>query len=211
MQNKKDYLMPYDLRVGDTVRIEYCGAELSKIGAIGSTGVISRIDATKKEMFEVTLGTKVMWFLRSELCLIYSNKSTEWNPKAGDIIWSKDFNSKLIATSEIENGKFIWCQFLEEGILDRSFPVPILGLEPYNMQDKAEIDFSKSGLILTNGYTIWITEGEETNDSFFARNIPGSGDANIHKIIKFPSKAEWRDITAEATPILAELKKLMLS
>lgn len=146
------------------------------------------------------------WF---ELCdnvtaeITKEYKPRDWQPKSGEKVWNAvikqinvifEFEGEWYLHGKRPNSSEQMTQKIEEHHWK--------SLEPYTGQDKPQIDFGKSGLILTDGELIVVTTGDEEKKCFKAKVLGGYEDT-------FIGLDNWRDITAEAEPILQQLKSLM--
>jgi hypothetical protein len=202
-ENEKLNPLTCELQVGDVVEvISSEGKHIAEIFKI--TGVIYACFCLKANSGCVT------WAHRHELRLISRNgqpveqvEAEQWQPKSGEKVWNTVIK-QVNVIFEFEGDWYVHGkrpnsgENLTQKIEERHFK----SLEPYTGQDKPKIDFGKAGVILTDGEIVVVTTGEMKGNTFRAKILGGFDDA-------FIALDTWRDITAEATPILEQIKKLM--
>lgn len=204
MQNEKLNPLTCELQVGDVVEVI---SDIYGMYKTGDRGIITYIN--KNGLYDVSDANPDIFqrFERSEIKLVERNGKPieeQWQPKSGEKVWNTVIK-QINVIFEFEGEWYLHGKRPNSGeqitqkIEERHFK----NLEPYTGQDKPQIDFGKAGLVLTDGDIVVVTTGETKNNTFKAKALGGFEDTfNVLFDV-------WRDITAEANPIIEQLKQLM--
>lgn len=208
MQNKNQILDPMtcELQVGDVVEV------LKVPGVYGGEGeicTIIEIDNLKKPF--LIENKKIMnWVERNMLRLISRNGKPVEVEQHVEESKQKTENRVFVNVYDNGNGRFLshdYASFDEayENRADISTYIETVEIVR-NEKPTPKIDFGKAGLMLTDGEILVITAGEQGASYFKAFCIFQS---KYFDSCAYNKHNGWRDITAEAMPIVEQLKHLM--
>lgn len=202
--NEKLNPLTCDLQVGDKVEVLSSSMNVKQ----GEIAVIEDIDSSfAPYLLRTKLGGTRCWRRRENIRLISRNGKPIEAEQHVEESKQKTENRVFVNVYDNGNGRFLsndYASFDEayENRADISTYIETVEIIRHE-KPVPKIDFAKAGLILANDTYIVVTKGSSYGISFFANCIGTKKDG------EFWVDDNWRDITAEAQPILEQLKQLM--